>query len=338
MTATTTRRQQRGDNNKVTATARPHGNGDNDGDGDECMEASHWHNYYYGYPSNLPAPVKPASNPYPHVRVRVRPKVTRGYLWSKLASSWRKPVLFSARLSEWRVEGSARSGNQTGPAQSARLWLSPAIAAAETLRPPQAETRPETSHGTRTGETILFENEREPVQAPDPLTPFCPAPPYPVIREDLGAFNSIDLNALLADFDTSTLLPPAPLNPPSPPEHRTARAHFDALVDELLAGDRPPAPPPRPRNSYIAEYFYHIQWEIPDRADPVNPFPAQPIAVRISAIDDPAPAAQPAQTTRKPRLPTTKKPPIHDPGAVRKRRMRDALTKEEARRYREEGA
>ncbi|KAH9010801.1 hypothetical protein EDB84DRAFT_1445515 [Lactarius hengduanensis] len=66
--ATTTRRQQRGDNNEVTATARPHGNGDNDGDGDE---ASHWHNYYYGYPSNLPAPVKPASNPYPHVRVRV---------------------------------------------------------------------------------------------------------------------------------------------------------------------------------------------------------------------------------------------------------------------------
>ncbi|KAH9009277.1 hypothetical protein EDB84DRAFT_1446358 [Lactarius hengduanensis] len=68
MTATTTRRQQRGDNNEVTATARPHGNGDNDGDGDE---ASHWHNCYYGYPSNLPAPVKPASNPYPHVRVRV---------------------------------------------------------------------------------------------------------------------------------------------------------------------------------------------------------------------------------------------------------------------------
>ncbi|KAH8985270.1 hypothetical protein EDB83DRAFT_2326131 [Lactarius deliciosus] len=60
--------------------------------------------------------------------------------WSKLALSWRKPVLFSAWLSERSVESLAWFGNRTGLAQSARLQLSPAIAVAETLGGTRAGT------------------------------------------------------------------------------------------------------------------------------------------------------------------------------------------------------
>ncbi|KAH9017525.1 hypothetical protein EDB84DRAFT_1442776 [Lactarius hengduanensis] len=62
-----------GDNNEVTATARPHGNGDNDGDGDELIA---WRRATgiittTGTHQTCQHPVKPASNPYPHVRVQV---------------------------------------------------------------------------------------------------------------------------------------------------------------------------------------------------------------------------------------------------------------------------
>ncbi|KAH9030931.1 hypothetical protein EDB85DRAFT_1891376 [Lactarius pseudohatsudake] len=224
-------------------------------------------------------------------------------------------------------------------------------------RPLEAETRRQTSTETinrrRGPRTIAWAGRKPPVSPGDPIpAPRSPTPSaddIPPLATPLDVFLK-HVDTFLAGFESAAPPPPEPSPLPSPPPSPPsplplaeaalleARVKFDHFLDTLLAADKPAAPPPQPRSDYLSSHLHYVLWNDAVNAAPVDPLPAFPLAVpNPTASSSTAPAAEPAQTTtKKPRLPTTKKPPIHDPGAIRKRRMRNALTLEELKRYRDE--
>ncbi|KAH9021451.1 hypothetical protein EDB85DRAFT_2152358 [Lactarius pseudohatsudake] len=212
-----------------------------------------------------------------------------------------------------------------------------------------AGIRNQTTDIYRDDKPATWAGRKPPVSPGDPTpAPRSPTPSAvrtPLLDTPLNDFLE-HVDAFLMGFESAapppepSPLPSPPRTPPPPTETalREARAKFDQFLDTLLVANKPAMPPPQPRSNYLAAHLHYVLWNNTVNATPVDLLPAFPLAVpNPTASSSTAPTVEPAQTTmKKPRLPTTKKPPVHDPGAIRKRCMRNALTLEELKRYRDE--